>query len=194
MCWYVPGDEIEDGWDPVWPVSATDGDMDIAFGLLLADAQWGGNSEDPGYLAKARERIAAIQENNLETDSDFAQMYYYLNTADSCGPNGTNQDAGRRLSRPSDWMVGHMKLFAAVVQNDNDSTIWNQAADDASEMLKSIISWADNTNSLVPDFVRIDDGNGDVIPVAGPWDPELWEYPCDIYNYNACRVPWRIAR
>ena len=42
--------------------SATDGDLDIAFALLLADKQWGSGG---AYLAEAKKVIAAIKEKEM---------------------------------------------------------------------------------------------------------------------------------
>src|ERR1700744_1332802 len=44
--------------------TATDGDMDIAYSLLLADAQWGRHSNIP-YRQKALEMIAAIRREEI---------------------------------------------------------------------------------------------------------------------------------
>ena len=46
------------------PTSATDGDLDIAYSLLLADAQWKSDGEI-NYIAEAREMINAIMKHEI---------------------------------------------------------------------------------------------------------------------------------
>ena len=45
--------------------SATDGDMDIAYSLLLADKQWGSDGEID-YLKQGKKVIDAIMERNFK--------------------------------------------------------------------------------------------------------------------------------
>ena len=184
MCWYIPESEKPDEWDPgnkIYPCNATDGDMDIAYSLLMAHEQWG--SDDTNYYQKAIDRIKAMRKHNLMYN-DYAN-FYWLNTSDNCGPDGTDAD-GRNLSRPSDWMTGHMMLFYGATRDK----AWSNAANKAGIMLSQI---ADDNTGLVPDFVRIRDNSGIVKHVDNDHDPEAWEFPTDAYDYNACRVPWRIA-
>ena len=53
--------------------SATDGDLDIAFGLLLADKQWG-SAGAINYLAEARKVIAAIKMFEMNQNSDGCSL------------------------------------------------------------------------------------------------------------------------
>ena len=49
-------------WKPSGSGSATDGDVDIAYALLMADAQWG------GYSSAASSMISAIQSRDVESN------------------------------------------------------------------------------------------------------------------------------
>ena len=66
MSWQVPG-------EPEGSASAFDGDADIAYALLLADAQWGsGGSID--YAREARTMIAGILESTIGPDSRLPML------------------------------------------------------------------------------------------------------------------------
>ncbi|KHF35574.1 Endoglucanase precursor [Paenibacillus sp. P1XP2] len=78
--------------------SATDGDMDIAYSLLLADKQWG-SSGSINYLQAAKNIINAIME------SDVNQTQWTLRLGD-WATDSKYKDA----TRPSDFMLNHMKL------------------------------------------------------------------------------------
>ncbi len=60
MSWRQKNPNCQDnGFD-----SATDGDMDIAYGLLLADKQWGSNGAI-NYLQEAQNVINAIMQSEV---------------------------------------------------------------------------------------------------------------------------------
>ena len=191
MCWYIPDDEEQDEWGEwikddnnnarrTWPCNATDGDMDIAYALLLAHEQWG----DEEYLKLAIERIYALKYFCMDPDR------YYLYAADTASAYMQyTDDEAKRISRPSDWMIGHILTFYYVT-GDSD---WLTTALKAQNMIDSILDW-DNNEGFVPDFVQMNEANGLVEPVEDNFSPDAWEYPTDAYDYNASRVPWRIGQ
>jgi len=153
--------------------SATDGDMDIAYSLLLADKQWG-SSGDINYLSESKQIIAAImkQEINPKTYSVLLS-------------NGIEHDSKDYFdTRTSDFMPAHFKEFKKA---GNDAS-WDKVVDRNYSLFKMIQGKFSPDAGLVPDFIQ----HIDVKPV--PAKAKYLESVYDgSYNYNACRVPWRVA-
>ncbi len=148
--------------------SATDGDMDIAYALLLAHYQWGSNGT-VNYLEEARRIIT----NGLKVSDMSTSTYRTL-----LGDWSTNQ----YNTRASDWMTAHFRCYNAAT---NDS-FWLNAANTTYNLITQITSnYAPNTG-LMPDFIV---GNP---PQPAP--PYFLEADTDDdYSWNSCRFPWRIA-
>src|SRR5258708_24993330 len=102
--------------------SATDGDLDIAFGLLLADRQWGSTGAF-NYLAEAKKVMASIKAHevnpttNLMMMGDWADIkapYYAGRYVGTTGPyNGQEPHMNFYFgTRPSDYMIDHFRSFA----------------------------------------------------------------------------------
>jgi endo-1,4-beta-D-glucanase Y len=95
--------------------SATDGDTDVAFGLIVAAAQWGGT-----YLDQAKAYLTTLKAGDFTT----------------CSPSGRNlptagnwqagSDACTNGSNTSYWMPGYYRVFQAVTGDP----YWGKAADD----------------------------------------------------------------
>jgi endo-1,4-beta-D-glucanase Y len=92
--------------------SATDGDMDIAYALLLADKQWG-SSGTINYLQAAKNIINAIMQ------SEVNQSLWNLRLGDWA----TGNDA--RNTRPSDFMLQHMKAYQAATNDTKWTNVVN---------------------------------------------------------------------
>lgn len=107
--------------------AATDGDLDMAYALLLAYDQWG----DASYLSDAQELINNIKESEMST-STYRTML-------------GDWDYDDYSTRPSDWMPGHFRSFATAT-NDN---FWNTAAQTVYTMLGQL---QDGSTGLVSDF------------------------------------------
>jgi endo-1,4-beta-D-glucanase Y len=111
MGWHVTcsGFTTSDGGDG----SATDGDTDIGFGLIVAAEQWGGT-----YAATAKSYLATLKKVDFTT----------------CSPSGRNvPDAGNwdvgggcKASNTSYWMPAYYRVF----QDLTGDTYWGKAADD----------------------------------------------------------------
>lgn len=82
--------------------SATDGDLDIAYSLLLAHKQWG-SSGTVNYLQAATNIINAIMNN------DINQSQWTIRLGD-----WANSGSYNTATRPSDFMVNHFKAFQAA--------------------------------------------------------------------------------
>ncbi|MGO4695641.1 glycosyl hydrolase family 8 [Paenibacillus sp. 2TAB26] len=154
--------------------SATDGDMDIAYALLLASEQWG-NDGEIDYLAQARKVIKAIM------DSEVNQKDWVLRIAD-WATSGEYENA----TRPSDFMLQHMKDFAVVSGDDR----WNQVVDKTYNVMESLYKNFSPNAGLLPDFVVKDTDSGSFVPAP----PSFLESDTDgDYSYNSSRTPWRIG-
>lgn len=143
--------------------SATDGDLDVAYALIVAYAQWGGD-----YLVEADSILTIIKDDYFFT---CGGSIYTM----SPGCNGSHW-GGCALTDISYYSPGYFKVFADATGDG----FWDDAADDAYTILNN---GAHATTGLVPDWQSYDgDPGGD--PPSGRDD---W------YHYDACRTPWRMA-
>lgn len=150
--------------------SATDGDMDIAYALLLADKQWGSGGTI-NYLQAAKDIINAIMQSAVN------QSLWNLRLGDWATGNSAKN------TRPSDFMLQHMKAYQ-LATND---TKWTNVINTTYAVINTLFSNNSPNSGLMPDFVINSNG----------WKPapaDFLEGPDDgHYNYNSCRTPWRIT-
>ncbi len=193
--------------------TATDGDMDIAYSLLLADAQWGRHSNIP-YRQKAMEIIAAIHREEINP------ITYIVMEANGETPRSKDYYD----MRSSDFMPDHIRAFR---QATGDST-WDSVLNNNYRVFHYLQDTYSPEAGLVPDFIRhirLRPGQGFAGPAIGPgpgagpalattkgdgsditdntFEEEMSATPAQpnyleskydgVYNFNACRVPWRIA-
>ncbi|WP_238651530.1 glycosyl hydrolase family 8 [Paenibacillus piscarius] len=152
--------------------SATDGDMDIAYSLLLAHRQWG-SSGTVNYLQAANNIINAIMSN------DINQSRWTIRLGD-WATSGSYDTA----TRPSDFLLNHFKAFQAATGDSR----WQNVTNQTYTLINSLFSGYSSSTGLLPDFVVY--SNNTYKPAA----PNFLESDRDgAYNYNSCRVPWRIA-
>ena len=153
--------------------SATDGDMDIAYSLLLADKQWGSKG-NVNYLEAAKYMINDIMllDINHKTwsvllcDGIEVESKDYFDT------------------RSSDFMPDHFKAFARITGDQR----WIKVLDAEYKLFDGLQARYSPRAGLIPDFIVNINKN----PKPAP--PHYLESPYDgYYNYNACRDPWRIA-
>jgi len=150
--------------------SATDGDMDIAYALLLADKQWGSGG-NVNYLSEAKKVINAIMKN------DVNQKEWILKLGDWA-------DDKSPATRASDFMLQHLKAFAKV---SGDSR-WNKVINKTYEIMQGVNKTYSPNTGLLPDFIVKKDGR------YVPAKPNFLESENDgNYSYNSCRTPWRIG-
>ncbi|MCA9676112.1 MAG: hypothetical protein H6709_09695 [Kofleriaceae bacterium] len=154
--------------------SATDGDLDIAYALLLADRQWGSDGA-VDYRAAATRIIAAI----LASEIHPANSILVGDWANDAG------DAHYTGTRPSDFTVGHFRAFAAAT----GVARWTAVADKTYAVIDALQTGFAPATGLLPDFAV---GATGAAPAPAPAG---WlEGPDDgAYAWNACRTPWRIA-
>ncbi len=153
--------------------SATDGDMDIAYSLLLADKQWG--SKGPiNYLQVGRDMIGDIMK------LDINHKTWSILLCD--GIEAESKDYFDM--RSSDFMPAHFKAFYSATHDLR----WNKVTDANYKLFNSLQDSYSPDAGLVPDFIV------NINKKAKPAPPHFLESKYDgYYNYNACRVPWRIA-
>lgn len=171
MGWQVPVGA--DGND-----SAFDGDADMAYGLLLAEAQWG-NSGGIDYRAAASELITAIYQSTIGPQSRLPMLGDWVN------PSGNPYN--QNTPRSSDFMPAHFRAYGRATGNLG----WNQVVDACQEALDDLQANYSPSTGLLPDFI-IPVSKSDLTPRPAP--PDFLEGPHDgDYYYNALRDPWRIA-
>ena len=159
------------------PDSASDGDIDIAFGLLLAHAQWGSQGEI-NYLQQARAIISDIMGDD-PSEGDINQNYNTIKLGDwvSSGSymNGT---------RSSDFIMDHFRTFECA----SHDTTWSYVVERCYDLISDMQTDYSSETGLLPDFID------DIDTEPRPADPNYLEGELDgNYSYNACRDPWRLA-
>ncbi|MES2110706.1 MAG: glycosyl hydrolase family 8 [Bacteroidota bacterium] len=153
--------------------SASDGDLDIAYSLLLADKQWGSKGKI-NYLAEAKATINAIMQHEINHQTWTVLL--------SDGIESESKDYF--ATRSSDFMPSHFKAFR---QATGDSR-WDKVVNASYELFIKMQDKYSPDAGLIPDFIV----NVNKNPKPAP--PNFLESPYDgQYNYNACRDPWRIA-
>lgn len=160
MCWKIPANE-----KTVRDDCATDGDLDMAFALLLAHQQWG----DETYFVEATNLIHNIRQSLVR--ADFSLRLGDWNSAEG-------------QTRPSDFMPTHFRAFYAATGDG----VWTNVEAKCYDIIEQLQTNFAATTGLVPDFAVAKNGKWQ------PAKPKFLEGPHDgEYNYNACRVPWRIG-
>jgi endo-1,4-beta-D-glucanase Y len=153
--------------------SATDGDMDIAYSLLLADKQWGSNGTI-NYLQAGKDMITDIMQLDINhqtwsillCDGVEAESKDYFDT------------------RSSDFMPANFKAFYTATRDVR----WQKVIDANYKLFDNLQSNYSPDAGLIPDFIV------NINKKAKPAPPHYLESEYDgYYNYNACRDPWRIA-
>ncbi|MFJ5833432.1 glycosyl hydrolase family 8 [Streptomyces sp. NPDC093089] len=152
---------------------ATDGDMDVAYGLLLADKQWG-STGTYNYKDLALKHIAAIKKDELNPTTKLLKL----------GDWSSSGDQYYWITRTSDWMVDHFRAFRTA----SGDTTWDAVRTAHQNQISRLQSTYASGTGLLPDFVV--DTNTTPKPAPG----QVLEDPNDgAYWWNACRTPWRIA-
>ena len=170
MDWYFPDSDNGN-------VTAFDGDADIAYGLLLADAQWGSGGRI-NYRAEAETYMRAILESTIGSESHLPML-----------GDWTEQYGGvynQYTPRSSDFMLANFRAFGRATQDP----VWSDIIGQSQYVMNAIQTKYSPQSGLMPDFIVL---AGDThIPEPAP--PDFLEGPTDgQYNYNAGRVPWRVG-
>ena len=155
--------------------SASDGDLDIAYALLLADAQWGSTGAID-YAAEAKRTIAAIAKGEVNAANPSLAL------GDWVFAGGKKNLHDTRLS---DFMPGHLRAFHRAT----GEALWLRLLDRHYTAVDFLQTKFAPATGLVPDFAR---GLDTATPqpagakfLEGRWDGH--------YYYNSCRVPLRLG-
>ncbi len=153
--------------------SATDGDMDIAYSLLLANKQWGSTGKI-NYLAEAGKMVAAIY------DQEINRVTFSILLSNQVVPDSKDFFD----TRSSDFMPAHFKSFYTLFSDSN----WIKVIDNNYALFNLMQNKYSHGIGLVPDFIQ--HINTRPVPAKSNYLESRYD---GYYNYNACRVPWRIA-
>jgi len=154
--------------------SATDGDLAIAYGLLLADRQWG-STGSYNYKNLAITRINAIKKSEINATTKLPLLGDWASPSDSYY-YGT---------RPSDFMVDHFRAFKSATGD----VFWDSVVTATQNLLTHLQKNYAPTTGLVPDFVVSTNTTN-----PKPASANYLEGPDDgRYSYHATRVPWRLG-
>ena len=157
--------------------SATDGDMDIAYSLLLADKQWGSGGSI-NYFHEATNMINAIMQ------SDVNQSRWTLRLGDWATTGTSHGYAYSTSTRPSDFMFDHMRSYYDATGDGRWTNVINQTYN----VVNAIYNNYSSGTGLTCDFVVY---NGSAYL---PAPADFLEGATDgEYAYNSCRTPWRYA-
>ncbi|AYE38971.1 endoglucanase [Companilactobacillus zhachilii] len=172
MAWRQNQDDIAMVSNKAEKTSATDGDLDIAYALILADEKWGSKGELK-YNQLAKRLLTAIQNQEINQRTHLPKV-----------GNWATMSQNENLVRTSDLMTAYFRKFAKYTQDSR----WNKAVQNSQIILKKLSS--QHKTGLMADFVTVSGERlqlGTVKPkqVASKYDNQ--------YGFNACRIPWRVA-
>jgi endo-1,4-beta-D-glucanase Y len=162
MQWQLDGKSCK-YTDSGTPDAATDGDLDIGYGLILADQQWG------GYTADAKAWLASFYAHDVAPDGHL-----------KCEDDGPNTD-----TRPSDMMLDHLRAFATY----DTAHDWNKVVTRTEAVISEFTAGYSSSAGLLSDFVVKANGTS---PKPAPADYQE-DQPDNIVGYNSLRVPWHLG-
>lgn len=171
MSWQQPNCSTTGGNDD----AATDGDIDIAYALLLADAQWG-SAGAINYLQEGKNIINALMASEIHPTSYHTLLGDWASSASDL-----------KLSRTSDFILDHFKAFETATGDVK----WHNVYEKTQNLVAYLQSATANPSltGLLPDFIQNADTPTPTIPAG-----QVLETPQDgWYNWNACRDPWRLG-
>lgn len=153
--------------------TATDGDLDIGYSLLLASKQWG-NKGPINYLKEARAAINEIMRCEINPKTWTILL-----------GEGLDDESGDWFAtRTSDFMPSHFKAF----QQATGDVRWKKVIDAEYKLFSFMQKTYSPDAGLLPDFII------HINKKPKPAQPNFLESRHDgHYNYNACRDPWRIG-
>jgi endo-1,4-beta-D-glucanase Y len=153
--------------------SAADGDIDIAYSLLLADAQWGSKGSI-NYKEEGLSMISAVMQQEINPGT------FSVLLSNAVEPESEDYYD----MRSSDFMPAHFRVFS----NETKDKRWDKVIDANYKLFSFLQKKYSADAGFLSDFIL----HINTAPV--PANPGYLESKYDgHYNYNACRVPWRVA-
>lgn len=156
--------------------SAFDGDVDIAFSLLVAHKQWG-SSGVINYKKEAKTYIDNILKYTIGKDT------YLPLLGDWVKQNGKKYN--QYTTRSSDFMLVNFRAF----YNFTKDSRWLKVIKNTQIAIRNFQNTNTPKTGLISDFLYLDKKRGAFFPVKNNF---LEKYD-NSYYYNACRVPFRIG-
>lgn len=158
--------------------SATDGDMDITYGLLLAHDLWGKTDLASHYFSNAQLRMNALMTSCVCPKTFIILLGDWV--------LGIGHSSYEGVTRSSDFMTYLIKSFMQIdLQNRH---IWEQVLFRIQSIVDFQMKCQSKLNGLMPDFF-IRAGKNYIAPKY-----KVLESNHDgDYYYNSCRTPWRYA-
>lgn len=158
MGWKVTCDGIID------PGSATDGDLDVAFALIVANKQWG----DQAYLDDAKAILQIVRDNLIVECSVDGGIALVIGP----GYSGIAWGGCEMMD-----IMYHTPAFFRVFAKVTGDNIWETLANDTYTLLAA---GANPTTGLMPDWQTAEGAPGPGGRVGH-------------FGYDACRSPWRLT-
>jgi len=155
--------------------SATDGDLSIAYALLLADRQWGSGGTY-NYRSLALTRIAAIKQSEINPTTKLPLLGDWV---------GASEASYYFSTRPSDFMLDHFRAF----QKASGDSFWDGVTAACQNLISHLQKNYSKTTGLIPDFVV---ATNTANPKPAPAHFLEGRHDGD-YSWNATRVPWRLG-
>ncbi|MFT8825613.1 MAG: glycosyl hydrolase family 8 [Liquorilactobacillus mali] len=163
--------EKEDKWENVDQSNATDGDLDIAYSLILADQMWGSTGKY-NYRQMAKQILSDLLTSNYNQRTHLLRV----------GNWATDSSGMGNLIRTSDLIPSYYKTFYQYTHNETWRTIYYKSIDVLGKLSNQ------NSTGLFPDFAWI---NGNDVAAA---EGKVIEKDTDgDYSWNACRIPLRLS-
>ena len=175
---------------------ATDGDLDIAYALLLADKQWGSDGKYD-YYKYALAMIHDLWEFCIDVETETLAVSNIAPNYHIKGGDWTNTRPHWAhgygltidITRTSDHMLDHLKVFKAVDPVHD----WQKVIDSTYACITQLCLLQNPPTGILPDFATLDRKTKTWRPVPATGDIH-WESPHDgQYSANACRTPWRLG-
>ncbi|MCL2762583.1 MAG: hypothetical protein FWD36_05180 [Treponema sp.] len=181
--------------------TATDGDLDMAYAMLLAAKQWGPNAGIGGTVAtndrnnygrRATLMIGDIFQNDVDRGQNNPARYYLR-----IG-NWTGTGASAAKTRPSDFMLQHLRSYAAADTTQiGGVNRWELVINTTQIGMEQMYAMNNPRTGVLPDFIRVERGATGTPLSAMIWhraEPNYHESANDGNHwYNSCRVPWRLG-
>jgi len=143
---------------------ASDGDLDVAMALVMADCRW------TGYTAQATQVLNAIKQYEVVTSGGLSMLK----------PGDNPYWGGPDCLNPSYFAPGYYRAFAQYAPASGDAAFWQTLANDTYTLLNRM---ANLTTGLVPNWAT---SSGAASTCANNTDYA-------IFGWDAIRSPWRIA-
>lgn len=157
--------------------SATDGDMDISYGLLIADKLWR-KIDKINYKYEAIKRIQGLMDSCVDKDD------YSLNLGDLV--TGLTNSTFKGVTRSSDFMLYSLRTFAKT--DTKNSKKWNLVIAIIQKIINNQMKRESKDNGLMPDFFIKENG-----VFIAPNKKILESIHDGDYYFNSARIPWRYS-